>query len=182
MIERFASVSRICVLRMPEMIYEKQLLTELMEVFEENEKDVFTTAELVDALLRKNADWRYTSGGQAINTRWLALRLGSYNLKSIRTRVNGVQIRVYSTEDMKKAFANYLSVDEIEKTNDVAPSEVADLASDAADLKQNVQIVNDCLEVAQKLRIDSVSFITPKEYAALLKSKKMSWKPKGSGN
>lgn len=73
--------------------------------------------------------------------------------------------------DMKKAFANYLSVDEIEKTNDVAPSEVADLASDAADLKQNVQIVNDCLEVAQKLRIDSVSFITPKEYTALLKSK-----------
>ncbi len=111
------------------MIYEKQLLTELMEVFEENEKDVFTTAELVDALLRKNADWRYTSGGQAINTRWLALRLGSYNLKSIRTRVNGVQIRVYSTEEMKKAFANYLSVDEIEKTNDVAPSEVADLGN-----------------------------------------------------
>lgn len=162
--------------------YEKQLLTELMEVFEENEKDVFTTAELVDALLRKNADWRYANGGQAINTRWLALRLGSYNLKSIRTRVNGVQIRVYSTEDMKKAFANYLSVDEIEKTNDVAPSEVADLASEAEDLKQNVQIANDCLEVAQKLRIDSVSFITPKEYAALLKSKKMSWKPKGSGN
>ena len=162
--------------------YEKQLLTELMEIFEENEKDVFTTAELVDALLRKNADWRYANGGQAINTRWLALRLASYNLKSIRTRVNGVQIRVYATEDMRKAFAGYLNVEDVEKTEKVNPSEVASIVSDNKELQLNTQIAEDCLEVAEKLHIDSVRFVSPTDFTTLLIGKKVSWKPNNSRN
>lgn len=162
--------------------YEKQLLTELMEIFEENEKDVFTTAELVDALLRKNADWRYANGGQAINSRWLALRLGSYNLKSIRTRVNGVQIRVYATKDMRKAFSGYLNVDEVENPEKVTPSEVANIASNTKELQLDNQIASDCLEVAEKLHIDSVKFVSPTDFTTLLKDKKVNWKPYDSKN
>ena len=155
--------------------YEKQLLTELLEIFEENEKDYFTTTELVDALLKKDADWRYANNGQPINVRWLSMRLSSYGVKSTRTRLNGVQVRIYLTKDMRDAFVSYVKDDSSE--DEVNESQVLNVVTKAEDAKLNQQIATDCLDVAKDLQDN---YVTPTDYANLLIGKKVSWKPKES--
>ena len=159
--------------------YEKQLLTELAEVFEENEQDFFTTTELVEALLKKNSDWRYANQGQSINTRWLALRLGSYNLKSVRTRVNGTQIRVYTKHDMQKAFANYLGIDEVETVSVATDEEIQNTAERVEEIKFDKAVINDCLAVVTSTKENC---ITAKALADQLIKKKVTWEPKDTRN
>ena len=159
--------------------YEKQLLTELAEIFEENEQDFFTTTELVEALLKKNSDWRYANQGQSINTRWLALRLGSYNLKSVRTRVNGTQIRVYTKHDMQKAFANYLGIDEVETISVASDEEIQNTAERVEEIKFDKAVINDCLAIVTSTKENC---ITAKTLADQLTEKKGAWEPKDTRN
>lgn len=159
--------------------FEKQLLGDLMEIFEENDSDAYTTSDLVDALLKKNADWRYAHQGQAINTRWLSLRLASYNLKSVRTRINGTQVRVYTKHDMQKAFADYIGLEdaEPETPNTHDNVEISKAVENIETLKANLETASNCLNVVKKLKDKHVKAITPKDLTELLADSKWTWKP-----